>query len=369
MTGSRVQLQREIAREARRRHRRRYGFTVGAVGGALGLSGVAVLASGVLTVGTVADHAAPPAPFVPAAADEIVTRVATQLADSTIPAGMWRKATVTFEQTQMLQPPGSPEPFDWVRTGALGSMTTRWITSSYISADGAQPIILESSSFQPIEANGDKQAVHDAWDSYYGAAYGNWRDIIDTPRPPTTTDSGLRSDLQGATDPSRTKTTPSEMTGLDGKPLVEGEGVLSSDPSEYLDALAAGLGEDATREDAIGQVFSQLMQSALTSPVPIDSQQLSFYLQAIALSENVHIESVTGGVTTLRYENDDAVRRLVVNTDTLVEASEQLKRTSGVYAEREAIGESPFLPADAPTSVFRFTQEIVDAAPAVAPGG
>jgi len=89
-------------------------------------------------------------------------------------------------------------------------------------------------------------------------------------------------------------------------------------------------------------------------------------LGVIALADGLHIESVEGTVTTVRLDDDRAMRRLVFDTETdqLLEVSQHL--TEAYDAGQDVpVGTSPLVEDGAPTTIRRFTHEIVDAPPAI----
>lgn len=357
LTKARSSLHRAMVGEGRRRSRRRLGLAFGAVGGALGASGIAAIAVGAFTVGTVV---APPVVPSASAAEEVVLKAATTLQHSAIPAGKHLKITETLEQVVGFQPDADAEPFSYRLQDATGVMRTRWIMSTYVAADAGTPPVIETSDYQPVEAVGDVPAVEEAWNSYYGSVYGSWDDVIDAPRPFT---------VYQATGPTHHLPWGNEFEAA--WPSIEGPddsriddwGDFASDPRRFLEDLLAVYPAGTTEEEAIGVVFDSLITGDMATASPAYRAVL---LGVISLADGLEVESSRGAVTVVRLDSDRAIRRLVFDKDSseLLEASQRFTQTfvDGEYAE---VGTSPFIGDDAPTTIRRYTQEIVDGTPAL----
>lgn len=357
LAGARIALHRAMAGEERRRSRRRLGIAFGAVGGTLGASGIAALAVGAFTVGTVV---APPVVPTASAAEEVVLSAATHLRQSEIPDGKFLKVTETFEQIVGLQTDTDAEPFSYRLQDVTGVMKTRWITATYLTADPETPPVIETSDYQPVEAIGDVQAVEDAWNAYYGSPYGRWDEVIGSPRPFT---------VYQAPSPVRHLPWGSEFQVT--WPVIDGPedsriddwGDFASDPRQFLEDLLAVYPAGTTEEEAIAVVFDSLITGDMATASP---EYRAVLLGVISLADGLQVESAQGAVTVVRLDSDRAIRRLVFDSETseLLEASQRMTQTfaDGGMAD---VGSSPLIADDAPTTIRRYTQEIVDGPPAV----
>lgn len=352
IVGARNSLHRAMAGEGRRRRRRGLGIAFGTAGGVVGISAVAAVVAGTFTVGAVV---APPA----SAAETIVLSAAAQLQASEIPAGKYLKTTETFEQVMGFHGPTEAEPFSYVLQDATGVLTTRWITSTFLSSDVEVPPILETSEYQPVEANGDVQAVEDAWNSYYGSTYGHWDDVIESPRPPVV------FQMDGVAHARLWSKDLEETRPIDDPDdsRIDDWGAFATEPQEFLDDVLAEFPAGTTKEQAIAVVFESLVTGDIATA---SAAYRAVLLGVIALADGLHIESVEGTVTTVRLDDDRAMRRLVFDTETdqLLEVSQHL--TEAYDAGQDVpVGTSPLVEDGAPTTIRRFTHEIVDAPPAI----
>ncbi|KQQ67132.1 hypothetical protein ASF63_07880 [Microbacterium sp. Leaf320] len=301
-----------------------------------------------------------------AAAETIVLNASAQLQASEIPAGKYLKVTETFDQVVGFHGrPTEAEPFSYVLQDATGVLTTRWVTSTYLSSDAEVPPIVEDSLYQPVVANGEVQAVEEAWNSYYGDTYGLWDDIIDTPRPSSV------FQMEGAYHAGLWSNDPAEVRPIDDPDdsRVDDWGAFASDPQEFLDGVLAEFPEVTTKEDAVAMVFESLVNGNLATA---SASYRAVLLGVIALSDGLEVESVQGTVTTVRFDDGTAIRRLVFDTETdqLVEVSQYLAEVPVPGTdELVPVGTSPLVEGGAPTTIRRFTQEIVDAPPAIDSAG
>lgn len=353
IVGARNSLHRAMAGEGRRRRRRGLGIAFGTAGGVVGISAVAAVVAGTFTVGAVV--VAPPA----SAAETIVLSAAAQLRASEIPAGKYLKMTETFEQVIGFHGPTEAEPFSYVLQDATGVLTTRWITSTFLSSDADVPPILEVSDYQPVAASGDVQAVEEAWNSYYGSTYGRWDDVIESPRPPVV------FQMDGVAHARLWSNDLEEGQVIDDPDdsRIDDWGTFATEPQEFLDDILAEFPAGTTKEKAIAVVFETLVTGDIATA---SGAYRSVLLGVIALADGLHIESVEGTVTTVRLDDDRAIRRLVFDTETdqLLEVSQHLTEAYDA-GQNVPVGTSPLVESGAPTTIRRFTHEIVDAPPAI----
>lgn len=296
------------------------------------------------------------------AAPELLTRAAVNVAeyDFDLAPGQYLATTVTTDQLAYVnaEQHGTEYPLlTGVAEGAIAAVTLTDTNTVYRPGETGGPTIISTSKPYPTDAVGDLTIVDavlaeyllDPWGEEPSYVYEQWDGEYPEEVDPLAADSGALPEEAAPPRPGRD---------------------FPKDPAEFLAAWEKSVPLDGPDQMSTTEwMLNQVPYDAFGSVLDASGEYRATFLRALALADDVTVDSTDGDVTVFMAESPRATYRLTVDTARGLVRKLDVFATQafGVAGTLIPVGSSPLVPAEIPTMTVTVTQEIVDSAPAVDP--